>query len=174
MPGDDHLPFAGDQESVLAEIERFLTLSRVRRAPAHLLASVLTVASSSPMDDRFREVYAREIEWYRGVALAGEGFTAMFDGPARAVHCASAVALASGLPLRAGVHIGEMDPAASGGEVVTISRQLADAAAPGEVLVSRTIVDLVPGSGLHFDERGTVRPAGTTREIPVMALRHAP
>jgi len=174
LPGDDHLPFAGDQESVLAEIERFLALSRVRRTPAHLLATVLTVSSSARIDNRFREIYAREIEWYRGVRLAGEGFTAMFDGPARAVQCASAVALASGLPLRAGVHIGEIDPAATDGEVMRITRQLAAAAAPGEVLVSRTIVDLVPGSGLHFDERGTVRPNGSNQEIPVMALRHAP
>jgi class 3 adenylate cyclase len=108
------------------------------------------------------------------VRLAGEGLTAMFDGPARAVQCAAAVAMASGLRLRAGVHIGELDPAGADGAVVRISRQLAAAAAPGEVLVSRTIVDLVPGSGLHFDERGTVTPAGVDREIPVMALRQAP
>ena len=98
----------------------------------------------------------------------------MFDGPARAVQCASAIALASGLRLRAGVHIGELDPAASNGTVVTISRYLAQAAAPGEVLVSRTIVDLVPGSGLNFDERGSVRPEGIDRDIPVMALRRGP
>jgi class 3 adenylate cyclase len=82
--------------------------------------------------------------------------------------------MASGLRLRAGVHIGELDPAGADGAVVRISRQLAAAAAPGEVLVSRTIVDLVPGSGLHFDERGTVTPVGVDREIPVMALRQAP
>ena len=92
--------------------------------------------------------------------LAGEGFTAFFDGPARAVQCASAVALASGLPLRAGVHIGELDPAATNGHGREYQPPARQAAAPGEVLVSRTIVDLVPGSGLQFDERGTVRPAG--------------
>ena len=97
----------------------------------------------------------------------------MFDGPARAVQCAAAITLASGLPLRAGVHIGELDPAATEGQVVSVSRHLSQAAAPGEVLVSRTIVDLVPGSGLHFDDRGTVRPAGMEREIPVMVLRRA-
>jgi len=174
LPGDDHLPFAGDQEAVLGEIERFLALGRVRRTPARLLGTVLTLCAPAPVDARFRGVYEREVEWYRGVPLPGDGFTAMFDGPARAVQCASAVALASGLPLRAGVHIGELDPAASNGTVVRISRDLAQAAAPGEVLVTRTIVDLVPGSGLYFDERGTIRSTGIDRDIPVMALRQGP
>jgi class 3 adenylate cyclase len=139
-----------------------------------LLATVLSLSPPARIDDRFRGIYEREVEWYRGVPLAGGGFSAMFDGPARAVQCASAIALASGLRLRAGVHIGELDPAASNGTVVTISRYLAQAAAPGEVLVSRTIVDLVPGSGLTFDERGSVRPEGIDRDIPVMALRRGP
>jgi class 3 adenylate cyclase len=126
-----------------------------------------------PVNDRFREIYTREVEFYRGVPISSDGFTAMFDGPARAVQCAAAIALAAGVPLRAGVHIGELDPAATEGQVVSVSRQLAQAAMPGEVLVSRTIVDLVPGSGLHFDDRGVVRPPGMDREIPVMALRRA-
>ena len=173
LPGDDHLPFAGDQDAVLEEIERFLARGRVRRARAHLLGSVLTVAAPLPVDDRFREIYTREIEFYRGVPIGSDGLTAMFDGPARAVQCAAAIALASGVALRAGVHIGELDPAATEGQVVSVSRHLSQAAAPGEVLVSRTIVDLVPGSGLHFDDRGVVRPPGMDREIPVMALRRA-
>ena len=174
LPGEDHLPFAGDQEAVLGEIERFLALSRVRRTPVRLLGSVLTVSPPARIDARFRGIYEREVEWYRGVPLAGAGFTALFDGPARAVQCAAAIAAASGVRPRAGVHIGELDPAASNGTVVNVSRHLAQAAAPGEVLVSRTIVDLVPGSGLYFDERGSVRPEGIDRDIPIMALRQAP
>ena len=172
LPGEDHLPFAGNQDEMLDEIERFLARSWVRRSPARLLGTVLTLAAPSPVDERFRGIYAREIEWYRGTPIEGDDFAAMFDGPARAVQCATAVAVASGLKLRAGVHIGEMDPAAADGQVVRISRQLAQTAAPGEVLVSRTIVDLVPGSGLHFEERGSVRAVGSDREIDVMALRH--
>lgn len=174
LPGDDHLPFAGDQDAILGEIERFLALSRERRTRARQLGTVLAISVPGRVDERFRVIYTREIESYRGVPLASDGLVAMFDGPARAVQCAAAIKLASGLPVRAGVHIGELDPAATDGEIVSISRQLSQAAAPGEVLVSRTIVDLVPGSGLHFNERGTIRPAGVDREIAVMALRQAP
>jgi class 3 adenylate cyclase len=90
------------------------------------------------------------------------------------VQCAAAVAVASEAGLRAGVHSGEVDPGAADGPVLRISRRLADEASPGEVLVSRTIVDLVPGSGLVFEERGTLRPEGTARDVAVMALRRTP
>ncbi len=75
LPGEDHLPFAGDQEAVLGEIERFLALGRVRRTPVRLLGSVLTVSPPARIDARFRGIYEREVEWYRGVPLGGEGFT---------------------------------------------------------------------------------------------------
>ncbi len=173
LPGDDHLPFAGDQDSILAEISRFLTRSRVRGPHERVLATVLTVATGSGVSPALRQIYAREVQWYRGLPLPGsEGLSAFFDGPARAVQCACAVAIASGLRgIRAGVHIGELDPAADDGQVVQISRRLAASASPGEVLVSRTVVDLVPGSGLQFDDRGIIRAGDSQAELPVMALR---
>jgi pimeloyl-ACP methyl ester carboxylesterase len=175
LPGEDHLPFAGDQDAILAEIERFLTLRHVRRPTERVLATVLTMAVPRPISPGVRQIYEREVAWYRGLPLRGEeGLSAFFDGPARAVQCAAAITAASNLPaLRAGVHIGEVDPAIDDGPAVQISRELASAASEGEVLVSRTVVDLVPGSGLRFDDRGTIRPGGGVRgELAVMALRH--
>ena len=176
LPGDDHLPFAGDQDAILSEIERFLTLRRVRRPSERMLATVLTIAAPTPVSAELRQIYKREVAWYRGSPVPDDGeLTAYFDGPARAVQCACAVADASGVgSLRAGVHVGEVDPTADDGPVVRICRHLASAAAPGEVIVSRTVVDLVPGSGLRFEDRGTVRPGGVGRELVVMAVRRAP
>jgi hypothetical protein len=172
LPGNDHLPFAGDQDAILAAIERFLARNRVRRSTERVLGTVLTLEPPVPVEDGFGSIYEREVAWYRGILLppAG-GFNAIFDGPARAVQCACAVADASHVGLRAGVHIGEVDLRAPDGPVVAISRQLARTARPGDVLVSRSVVDLVPGSGLHFDERGTVRPDGSDRDVTVLALR---
>jgi pimeloyl-ACP methyl ester carboxylesterase/DNA-binding winged helix-turn-helix (wHTH) protein len=173
LPGDDHLPFAGDQESILSEIARFLARRRARAGAEPMLATVLTVTVPQPVSARLREIYEREVAWYRGSELASAtGLSAFFDGPARAVQCAAAVATASGIAqLRAGVHIGEVDPLGADGPAVQISRALAATAAPGEVLVSRTVVDLVPGSGLQFDDRGSVRPEHSPRELAVLALR---
>ncbi|HJR58878.1 MAG TPA: alpha/beta fold hydrolase [Vicinamibacterales bacterium] len=173
LPGDDHLPFVGDQEAILSEIARFLARRRLRILPGRVLATVLTVVAPAAVREQVRQIYDREVAWYRGSPLLGaDGFSAFFDGPARAVQCACAVSVASGVRgMAAGVHIGEIDPTADDGPVVRISRQLASAAAPGEVLVSRTVVDLVPGSGLRFDDRGAVHAAGSARELGVMALR---
>ena len=173
LPGADHLPFVGDQEAILSEIATFLARRRIRMPSERVLATVLTVMAPPEEHEHLRQIYDREVAWYRGSGLpAGGGFSAFFDGPARAVQCACAVAVASGVRgMQAGVHIGEVDPAAEDGPVLQISRQLASAAAPGEVLVSRTVVDLVPGSGLRFDDRGTVLADSLARELPVMALR---
>jgi pimeloyl-ACP methyl ester carboxylesterase len=173
LPGEDHLPFAGDQDAILDEIERFLTRRHVRRPTERVLATVLTMSAPLPVSLGLRQVYEREVAWYRGLPLSSaEGLSAFFDGPARAVQCAAAITVASGVPaVRAGVHIGEVDPATDSGPAVKVSRHLAAAAAPGEVLVSRTVVDLVPGSGLRFDDRGTIRPRGTEQELAIMVLR---
>ena len=87
--------------------------------------------------------------------------------------CAAAIAAASGVQdLKAGIHIGEVDPASENGPVIRVSRFLASSASPGDVIVSRTVVDLVPGSGLQFEDRGTVHLPRTDTDLPVMALRH--
>ena len=173
LPGDDHLPFVGDQEAILSEIATFLARRRIRKPSEHVLATVLSVKVPGTPGGRLREIFEREVAWYRGTSLPGSGdLSAFFDGPARAVQCAAAVAASSRIrTLRAGIHIGEVDPAADDGTVVSISRELAAHAPPGDIIVSRTVVDLVPGSGLQFDDRGAARPGAADRELAVMALR---
>jgi pimeloyl-ACP methyl ester carboxylesterase/DNA-binding winged helix-turn-helix (wHTH) protein len=174
LPGQDHLPFVGDQESILVQIERFLSETRQPTVPEGALATVLTVRSDrGPADRDLQQVFAREVGWYRGrpVEGGGERLAAVFDGPARAVQCGCALAMIadrSHLPLRAGVHIGEREPGTTTGPIFDISANLADAARPGEVLVSRAIVDLVPGSGLTFNDRGTL--AVGPRSLAVLAV----
>jgi pimeloyl-ACP methyl ester carboxylesterase len=154
LPGDDHLPFVGDQDSLLQEIEQFLAKRRAAPVRTAVLATVLCVHHTRT-DDAVPEIFAREVTQFRGRRLGPAGLllTAMFDGPARAVRCGWAIvraATASGVTCGAGVHIGEFDPAVPAGTVTDVSARLASAARPGEVLVSRIIVDLVPGSGLEF------------------------
>jgi pimeloyl-ACP methyl ester carboxylesterase len=180
LPGDDHLPFVGNQDEILSEIERFLSATRSRAAVEHVLATVLTIWSDAGAGDRehLRRMFAREVAAHRGrqIELGDRRLAATFDGPGRAVRCGrsmTTVASRSQITLRAGVHIGETDPAASAGPLIDICAGIARAASPGEVLVSRTVVDLVPGSGLQFVDRGTVRVAHLEREMPVLALAHA-
>jgi pimeloyl-ACP methyl ester carboxylesterase/DNA-binding winged helix-turn-helix (wHTH) protein len=118
LPGDDHLPFVGDQDALVGEIERFLAEARERAHGEQVLATVLAVtAEAGPHDAaHLRDVFAREVAWHRGrPAAAAEGrLVALFDGPARAVRCAAVVALVLGrshIPVRAGVHIGECEAA---------------------------------------------------------------
>ena len=184
LPGDDHLPFVGDQDAILAEIERFLGPIRRAAVPASGVAAsdrglltILSVRCDAPGSDRGHvgHVFAREVAWYRGRPLRDDGhwLAAAFDGPGRAVSCGRAVAAVAGrssIVVRAGVHIGECDLSAPTGAVPLVSAALADAAAPGEVRVSRTVVDLVPGSGLDFEERGTLEVAGQSRGVSMFAL----
>ena len=176
LSGDDHLPFVGDQDEILVQIERFLSHAHVRTGPESVLATVLTVTSDAgPADaDHLHRVFAREVAWYRGRSLdkGGEPLVAMFDGPGRAVQCGcsvAAVAQRSRIVVRGGVHIGECEPSEPQGPIVEISRDLAAAAGPGEVIVSRMVVDLVPGSGLQFVDRGALRLPGLPRDLPVLA-----
>ena len=173
LPGDDHLPFVGDQDAILSEIATFLARRRIRKPTEHVLATVLSIAVPPPAASDVREIYDREVGWYRGTTLpVPDGLSAFFDGPARAVQCAAAIAAASGVQqLTAGVHIGEVDPGSENGPVVRISRHLAASASPGEVIVSKTVVDLVPGSGLQFEDRGTVHLPRSDKDLPIMALR---
>jgi class 3 adenylate cyclase len=117
------------------------------------------------------------VQWFRGRALrsSAEASFALFDGPARAIRCAASlgeIADRLGLRFQAGLHTGEC--ALTGGEptgpVFDVGRHLAAEAAAGEVRVSRTVVDLVAGSGLRFDARGVVRMGDPAREWPVFAL----
>ena len=177
LDGADHLFFVGDTDRLLAEIEEFLTGSRPAPPVAdRVLATVLfvDVAGSTALlarvgdtawtstRTRFLAAARRELGRYTGteVDVAGDGLFATFTGPARAIRCAVAIreaAHALGLQVRAGVHTGEVERDQGGaisGMAVHIGARVMAEAAPGEVLVSSTVRDLVVGSGLAFAERG--------------------
>ncbi len=175
LKGVDHLPWFGDSETVLAEIEEFLTGVRPVASVERVLSTVLfvdvvgsTEHAVSVGDSRWRDVlglfhqHARqEIERFRGrlIDTAGDGVFASFDGPARAVRCAMALRErvdGIGLKLRAGLHTGECEVVGDklAGIAVHIGARIAATAQIGEILASSTVKDLVAGSGLHFASRG--------------------
>ena len=182
LDGADHLPFLGDQEALFGPIESFLARTRAR-APADLaLGSVVTIhATATRANDELQRAFEREVSASRGRLTARSRpssssgqLVAVFDGPRRAVRCALEVvraAAASRVPAGAGVHVGECDLARGTGPIFDLSAALAATAGPGEVLVSRTIVDLVPGSGIEFADRGALTGHGLARELPMLAVR---
>jgi pimeloyl-ACP methyl ester carboxylesterase/DNA-binding winged helix-turn-helix (wHTH) protein len=160
LAGDDHLPFVGDQDAILGEIERFLA-----RAPARAVDTdrvLVTVLCAESQGGNLRDVVTAHVPGFGGSAVRvdhGRVFVA-FDGPARAIRCGCAIAAharRSQLDLRIGLHTGECDMVSGvpHGAVVDISCRVAALAKTDEVLVSRTVVDLVAGSGLKFTDRGT-------------------
>lgn len=175
VPGDEHIPWVGDTEQILVEVEEFLTGTRHPHDTDRVLATVLftdivdsTRHAAELGDRRWRELLeshdalVREhIESYRGreVKTTGDGFLATFDGPARAIHCARSIAsdvATLGLDVRCGLHTGELeltDHDVAGMAVNIGARVLANAGA-GEVVVSSTVKDLVVGSGIEFADRG--------------------
>lgn len=183
LPGDDHLPWVGDQDAILDEIEEFLTGLRRGPAPDRVLATVLftdivgsTERAAQLGDRRWRDLldgyYAqvrRELERFRGreIDTAGDGVFATFDGPARVIRCACEISRAVrmlGIEVRSGLHTGEIEMmgATVGGIAVHIGARVAAHAGAGEVLVSSIVRDLVAGSGLHFEDRG----AHTLKGLP--------
>jgi len=191
LPGIDEHPWTGDQEAVLDEIEEFLTGVRPSHEPDRVLATVMftdvvssTERAAEAGDRRWREFFEdhkrivrQELERQRGreVNTAGDGFLATFDGPARAVRCACAIVDSVrelGLDVRAGVHTGEIELAGDDvtGIAVHIGSRVQDLAGPGEVLVSRTVVDLVAGSGLAFADRGAHALKGVPGEWQLYAV----
>jgi len=127
--------------------------------------------------ERHHELIRRQLVRFRGAELdvAGDGFFARFDGPARAVRCASSITEAVrelGLEIRAGLHTGECELMESkvGGIAVHIGARVAKEARPGEVLVSSTVKDLVAGAGLRFRDRGVVQLKGVPDEWRLYAL----
>jgi len=191
LPGGDHLPWF-DPDPTIAEIREFLTGSREAELPDRVLATVLftdIVASTERAaelgDRRWREVLEghhaivrSELERFRGreVDTAGDGFLAVFDGPARAIRAGKAIveSVASlGLEVRAGVHTGEVEQLPGGrigGIAVHVGARVAAAARPGEVLVSSSVRDLVAGSGLAFLDRGVHTLKGLAEERQLFAL----
>lgn len=176
LPGIDHLVWVGDADAIVDETEEFLTGARHDAEPARLLATVLftdMVESTSRAvelgDARWRTLIGDhdrlvrgEIHRFRGreIDRRGDGFLAIFDGPARAIRCALSIVVRAhelGIQIRAGLHTGELDIIESGiaGIAVHTGARVMSLAGPDEVLVSSTVKDLVAGSGLSFSERGT-------------------
>lgn len=192
LPGTDWTPWAGDSDSLLAEIQTFVTGTRPTAEPDRQLATVLftdvvksTATAASIGDKRWRElldrhddIVLREIERHGGrqVKSTGDGALATFNGPAQGVRTALAIrdALARiGVPVRAGLHTGEIEIRGDdvAGIAVHIGQRVSGKAEAGEVLVSRTLPDLVVGSGLEFDDRGEHELAGVPGRWQLFAVR---
>ncbi|MEP6924246.1 MAG: alpha/beta fold hydrolase [Pyrinomonadaceae bacterium] len=173
LGGVDHLPFVGNQNEILDEIEEFLT--GVRHSPEYdsVLATVLQICIVNPetqaeefgrerwhdIVERSRSFVFSQIKLFKGheVSYDERGVLATFDGPARAVRCAAAITASArrlGVKVKTGLHTGECDLIGEkvGGVAVRIAEQIAAEAEIGEIVVSRTVVDLVAGSGLQFQE----------------------
>jgi class 3 adenylate cyclase/pimeloyl-ACP methyl ester carboxylesterase len=175
LPGRDHLPFVGDTDGLVGEIEEFLTGSRGAPNAERTLATILftdivgsTELAAGTGDRRWRELLddhdrmaERQVHRFGGrqVKTTGDGILATFDGPARAIHCGLALregARQLGLHVRVGLHTGEVERRGDdvGGIGVHIAARVQARAQPGEVWVSRTVTDLVAGSGIAFSDRG--------------------
>ena len=169
LPGNDHLPFVGDQDAILDEVEEFLTGVRHSLEPDTVLATVLFTRivgakDNESLDDllrRLRIQIGKEINWFRGreVDMVGDRPLAIFDGPARAIRCAVAIveyASRLGVEMRGGLHTGECEivDGKVQGMATQVGACVANEAQSGEVLVSRTVKDLVAGSGIAFEDRG--------------------
>lgn len=191
LEGDAHFFAAGDQESMLGEIEEFLTGRRSGPAAERTLATVLftdivssTERAAAEGDAAWRKLLTEhdrlarlEVERERGrlVKSTGDGVLASFDGPARAITAARGMRdrLAPlGIEIRAGVHTGECERLGDdlGGIAVHIGARVSSAAEPGEVLVSQTVRDLVVGSGIGFEDRGATALKGVPGEWRLFAV----
>jgi class 3 adenylate cyclase len=176
IPGADNATILGPAaEAALDETEEFLTGTRVAADHTRMLTTLLFTDVVGSTDrvaaigdrawhtvlDRHDEAVRRQLGRFSGhqEKLTGDGMLATFDGPARAIRCGSAIRDAArqiGLDVRVGIHTGEVERRGTelAGIAVHLARRVCQAAQPGEVLVSRTVVDLVAGSGATFDDRG--------------------
>jgi class 3 adenylate cyclase len=189
--GSDHVPWVGQTEEIIGEIEEFLTGTRHTQPGDRVLATILStdiVGSTELVSrlgdrtwrdllDQHQAMVRRELQRYQGreIDTAGDGFFASFDGPARAIRCAKAVVDESsglGVEVRAGLHTGECE--VLGGKLTGIAvhtaARVAAGAAPREVLVSGTVRDLVAGSGITFLERGERSLKGLPEQLRLYAV----
>jgi class 3 adenylate cyclase len=190
LDGVDHWPAVGDIESITGEVEQFLTGHRHEHVPDRVLATVLftdivdsTRRAAELGDRRWREVLEHhdaltraELARFQGreVKHTGDGFLATFDGPTRAVRCATALAERMpelGIDVRGGLHTGECELRGDdiGGIAVHIGARVAALAQAREVLVSSTVKDLVNGSGITFEDRGSHTLKGVPGEWKLFA-----
>jgi len=193
LPGNDHLPWVGNAERIVDEVEEFLTGSRHTPEPDRVLATVLftdIVGSTKRAEaigdrawhdllDRHNEIVRREILRHRGreVKTTGDGFLITFDGPARSIRCSLAISEAVedlGLQVRAGLHTGEVEMTDNdlSGIAVHIASRIAAMAQAGQVLVSSTVRDLVAGSNIRFRDEGSHRLKGLEERVRLFAAGH--
>jgi class 3 adenylate cyclase len=191
LEGGDNMFSIGDSESLLGEIEEFLTGERHRVEHDRMLATVLftDICGSTEraaqlgdrswryMLERHDALFRRALERHRGreVKRTGDGFLATFDGPARAIRCAEDLTdsvNSIGIQVRAGLHTGELEVMDGdlGGLAVHIAARVMDRAQPNEVLVSSTVKDLVVGSGIEFQERGSHELRGVPGEWTLFSV----
>jgi class 3 adenylate cyclase len=191
LEGDDHFPVAGDQDAWMDEVREFVTGTRQRAEPDRMLATVLftdlvnsTGQAARLGDRRWREllddhdtIARRLVAAHRGtlVKTTGDGILSWFDGPARAVRCAAQLRdelRRAGLDCRAGLHAGEIERRGDdiAGIAVHIAARVESQASAGEVLVSRTVKDLVVGSRIVFEDRGVHRLKGLEDDWQLLAV----
>ncbi len=192
LPGQDHLPWAGDMDEVVEEVREFLTGVRVAAEPDRVLATVMftdvvgsTERASALGDRAWKELLdahdaavRQQLDAFRGreVKTMGDGFLATFDGPARAIRCACAIRNATfplDLEVRIGLHAGEVEMRGDdiGGVAVHIGQRVSALAGASEIVVSSTVKDLVAGSGIEFADRGEHDLKGIPGQWRLFAVR---
>ncbi len=197
VDGVGHAPWFADADRILTEIEEFLTGSHGPPSQSHralrtvlftdMVASTQHAAAAGDQRwravlHRFGEVTADLTERFGGTVVKsiGDGFLATFDGPTQAIRCAEALraeAETLGIEIRAGIHTGECEllDADIGGIAVHIAARICGQAGAGDILVSRTVRDLVVGSGTGFEDRGSVELRGVPGTWQLLAVdRHGP
>jgi class 3 adenylate cyclase/pimeloyl-ACP methyl ester carboxylesterase len=191
VPGADLLPFVGEADALVDEIEEFLTGGRASAEAERVLATVMftdvvgSTALAAELGDRrwrgvlddLQSIVRHELERHRGrfVKDTGDGTLSTFPAPAAAIRCALAVRERAGhlgIQLRAGLHAGEVELRGEdiGGIAVHVAARVAGAAGAGDVLVSSTVADLVAGSGIEFADRGLFELRGVPGERRLLAV----
>ena len=186
LPGDDHLPFVGDQDAILDEVEEFLTGARHTLGAEPVLATVVAASFALSQRElrprtqpwqRMRDHVTRELEWFRGREFSETShyLLASFDGPARAIRCVCAMAhhaMRLGIEMSAGIHIGECEVSSDHvrGAAVETARKIEEQAGPDEIVVSSTVRDLVAGSGICFQPKGTLAIEGAADGLSLLLV----
>ncbi|HRJ89172.1 MAG TPA: hypothetical protein PLX39_10785 [Pyrinomonadaceae bacterium] len=190
LDGDDHLPFVGDQEPIVAQIRGFVSDSHPDIAVDRLLATVMCVRvepvngddktserQQSEALDRAIAFIQRMIVLFNGRRTSdGDGnIVAAFDGPARSIRCAAEIrnsAPGLGIAVGVGLHTGECDAKdwADSGSAVDLASHIAEHARPRELIASRTVKDLMAGSGIEFSESGARSFSGVEGEWTLLTV----